>query len=319
MYLSWPLCPHPPETSVSTPLLSLSSRCTYPAADPSPLRAFRQQVAPLNDTHITCVQNCAKALAALLEGTSSNGLPLMQGAGADALADTFSQFLDSAQQLTGSTPGELLRRLFLASQTSERRANDLENDLSHTLQYAPPAVLAAPDVDASVPLTASTDGAAAAAEGLSLETIAASADGAAATLSAGAVLQGGLDIPWDAVTVAVGLVALGFTAAVAFSTAPQVTAAREVETLEEIEANNREAYSSDMQTGPDQEPLPPEPPSPTGPQSPFGKWVLLVTALGVTAGLGLSGDTTPSDLAQIFPMISCRNHVASLAQRNEPW
>uniref|UniRef100_UPI002ACC318D hypothetical protein n=1 Tax=Thermogemmatispora sp. TaxID=1968838 RepID=UPI002ACC318D len=34
----------------------------------APLRAFRQQVAPLNDTQITCVQSCATALAALFEG-----------------------------------------------------------------------------------------------------------------------------------------------------------------------------------------------------------------------------------------------------------
>lgn len=100
-----------------------------------PLRAFRQQVASLNDTHVTCAQKCADTLMALFTGQDNKGRPLMQGAGADALADTFGQFFESGRQLAGRIPGDLVGRLLLASQVSERSADDLDSQVQSTIQH----------------------------------------------------------------------------------------------------------------------------------------------------------------------------------------
>ncbi|WP_376795286.1 hypothetical protein [Thermogemmatispora sp.] len=250
----------------------------------APLRAFRQQVAPLNHTHTTCVQNCASALASLLSGRSSNGLPLMQGAGADALADTFGQFFDAAQQLSGSIPGELYGRLSDAAQISERRADLLEEDLHTLLQQARSSSSAQ---TSQVQLAAGT---------LSLQAVASGAEGVAVTLDAGAAMQGGLDIPWDVAAAGASIIALGLAAAVTLSSSSAVITP---ERVSEVEQEHFNAYTSDMDNGPDQEPLPPEPPSPKGPQSSFGIWIALIASLGITAGLGLSRDTFTS--AQPLP------------------
>ncbi|MBX5452276.1 MAG: hypothetical protein IRZ24_19590, partial [Thermogemmatispora sp.] len=99
-----------------------------------PLRSLRQQVTPLNQTHITCVQNCANALIALFSATDRQGRPLMHGAGADALATTFGKFNDAAYQLTGDDPTTLVGRLLLASQLSERTADDLDSQIQTSIQ-----------------------------------------------------------------------------------------------------------------------------------------------------------------------------------------
>nr|BBH93400.1 hypothetical protein KTA_15990 [Thermogemmatispora argillosa] len=101
----------------------------------TPLRSLRQQVSPLNHAHITCAQNCASALATLFSGSDPLGRPFMKGAAAEALATTFGQFIDAAQQLAGSDPNMLLGRLLLASQISERTADDLDSQLQPPIQH----------------------------------------------------------------------------------------------------------------------------------------------------------------------------------------
>nr|BBH93389.1 hypothetical protein KTA_15880 [Thermogemmatispora argillosa] len=121
-----------PDTSTSDDPIQVQAQTQLTILDP--LRSLRQQVTPLNQTHITCVQNCANALNALLSATDRQGHPLMHGAGADALRTTFGKFNDAAYQLTGKDPTTLAGRLLLASQLSEHTADDLDSQIQTSIQ-----------------------------------------------------------------------------------------------------------------------------------------------------------------------------------------
>src|SRR5579875_873379 len=121
-----------PDTSTSDDPIQVQAQTQLTILDP--LRSLRQQVTPLNQTHITCVQNCANALIALFSATDRQGHLLMQGAGADALATTFGKFNDTAYQLTGDDPTTLFGRLLLASWFSEHTADDLDSQIQTSIQ-----------------------------------------------------------------------------------------------------------------------------------------------------------------------------------------
>ena len=92
-----------------------------------PLRAFRHQVAPLNQHHNDCVNQFANIVRGLLTG--SDGAPAFQGQGSMAMADNVGTFLDGEERLSGSG-NELIGRLLDAATIGEKRAQELEQRLN---------------------------------------------------------------------------------------------------------------------------------------------------------------------------------------------
>ena len=100
-----------------------------------PLRAFRNMILPLNQTHNTSAQECTDLLLGLLLG--NDGQVAMQGPASDQLANLLGQFIDAEWPLSSdgpyiqgtSPPATLEGRMLEVAQICEKAASELEENL----------------------------------------------------------------------------------------------------------------------------------------------------------------------------------------------
>ncbi len=142
-----------------------------------PLLDFRGKTSPLNHIHNENTQDFSNIMSGLLTG--SDGETAFQGDGSMALADLVGNYIRTEQSITGSGT-DFVGHLLEAAQDSERTAHQLQQQLDtiatqqdHTVQDASAIALG---------------------------------------LDAGAVAQGGIDLPWDAVAAGATLIAMGIAA-----------------------------------------------------------------------------------------------------------
>ncbi len=143
-----------------------------------PLLAFRGKTSPLNQIHNENTRDFSNVMAGLLTG--SDGETAFQGDGSMALANLIGSYLNAEQSITGSGT-DFVGHLLEAAQDSERTAHQLQQELDSI----------AAQQDQTVK----------------------DAAGIAIGLDTGAVVQGGVDIPWDIVAAGATLVAAGLAAA----------------------------------------------------------------------------------------------------------
>ncbi len=147
----------------------------------APWNAFRQKSVDLNQIHNDSVNQFAKVMGDLLTG--SDGAPAFQGPASDALARMVGDFLDSESNLSGSSTDPLAQIGLLPDLVAacENWAKQLEQKLND---------IATQPVYATNPML-----------------------GITMALDAGAIGQGGLDVPWDVfallLTVVVALFVIG--------------------------------------------------------------------------------------------------------------
>lgn len=222
-----------------------------------PLRDFRHKTATLNTLHHDSMKKLQHSIAALLTG--SDGYPPFQGDGADALASMVSDFIQNEHKLSGTSSDargwDLSGRLGDAATINEKYATFFENMLS-TIKKAQPATTQIDQAATGVSLTAGA-------------------------LDGGAIVQGGLDIPWDIIAAAASGLALGMmigdalTHAVLTPDLQRTMAAAVV--MDEAVPKLKHEY----QTIEHNNPLPPELESPKGPQGDYKAFLLL---LGISVG-----------------------------------
>ena len=164
-----------------------------------------------------------------------------QGQGSMAMADKVGMFLDGEEQLSGSG-NDLMGRLLDAALIGEKRAQELEQRLNEI----------ATERDHTVEMLS----------------------GAALTMDGGAVVQGGVDVPWD-------LVALGLTGVAALAAATRNLDAIKVQDAESARSLEITLWENDMESGPNTEPLNRLPPDPKGPSGDFGGFLKM---MGITLG-----------------------------------
>ncbi|MBV9710905.1 MAG: hypothetical protein JO011_08335, partial [Ktedonobacteraceae bacterium] len=151
-----------------------------------PLRAFRQKTSALNTIHNDSLTKLDHNIGALLSG--ADGQTAFQGIAANQLGELISQFLHNERKLSGQSYDlqgwDLTGRLGDAASKGRQWAVFFETMLD-SIQHAPET---------------STHG---------IDQAAAGAGTFAGAMDAGAVAQGGVDIPWDIIAGAASGVALG--------------------------------------------------------------------------------------------------------------
>lgn len=213
-----------------------------------PLQNFRQKVTAFNQVHNDCMNRIGDIMGGLLTG--SDGQPAFQGQGADNLANTIGQFLDTEQQYAGSSD-YLIGRLADASDIYEKAARNMQQRLNEI---------------------ASESG-----QSGAVEAVGAVAMG----LDIGAAAQGGVDVPWDLVAAGASLLAMGLAAT---SNPDQVRTRDAVTAL----VTGTDEVNSEIESGPSQENLPETQPDPGGPKGDY-KAFLKTLGIIVGIGAGAAG------------------------------
>lgn len=220
-----------------------------------PWNAFRQKSMQLNKIHNDCVSDFAKAMGDLLTG--SDGQPAFQGPSADNLATMVGNFLDGESKLSGTSDDPTAQvglQPDLAA-ACEKWAKQLEQKLGDIATQ--PVILE----NAAMGLTV--------------------------VVGAGAVAQGGLDIPWDVLAL---LLVLGVVATIqvnpidvhdGFRVKTQEEVADEVRAKAADQARNDDvsSFDSDATNVQNNNPLPKLPSDPQADPKAFLK------AMGLAAGV----------------------------------
>ncbi|MDQ2713817.1 MAG: hypothetical protein M3Z08_02810 [Chloroflexota bacterium] len=235
-------------------------KATIEATVIQPLLDFHTKTAPLNQIHNDCMQHFSNIMAGLLTG--SDGGIAMQGSGSMALADITGSILQSEQSLSGSG-ADYVGHLLEAAQAGEKIAHQLQQQLDSI----------------------------AAQQDHTVENVA----GFAGAVDAGAVAQGGFDVPWDVVAVGVTLVA----GAIALThNADQAKVQQAQAALAVAEREWTQAMSTVI--GDPLPQLPPSPKKPNGDSSDFLKKLGIGVGIGITIAVVLA---SLEKLTEEFPDI----------------
>ena len=225
-----------------------------------PLRAFRQKTSALNTIHNDSLTKLDHNIGALLSG--ADGQTAFQGIAANQLGELLSQFLHNERKLSGQSYDvqgwDLTGRLGDAASKGRQWAVFFETMLD-SIQQAPET---------------STHG---------IDQAAAGVGTFAGAMDAGAVAQGGVDIPWDIIAGAASGVALGLMLGSALIHAVENSDLERALAATLVLDQAIPKIRQDYETIENDNPLPPELPSPRGPQGDF-KTFLAILGIVVVDG-----------------------------------
>ncbi|HLG65446.1 MAG TPA: hypothetical protein VKY19_26185 [Ktedonosporobacter sp.] len=260
-----------------------------------PLQALRQKIAAINGYHNQCLKQCQDGISALVNGT--DGQPTFQGPSAKALSDYVTNYLSAARVISGTDVNDPYGT---SLDGYMQKPVNIGEDIAHKLWISLESINGAIQIvstNSGIP----TDGGLPTPSTVGGTTIAAddAAGGFVLTLDTGAALQGGLDIPWDAIAL---VATAGYLIYKIATTNPDQA---KIDLANAYAAEAKQLYDQQITAYKNTEPLGRLPDSPKGPKGDFGKFLLLIGIVVTASGAVVFLNQLPVDpkkqISQLTP------------------